>query len=198
MAWAPDYVTDEQLASYLRVDDLEDADVHPLAIGTACRAIDDHTNRQFGKADGLVVRTYRPRPDDELCAWCVDIDDLMDTTGVVVEVGGVTVTAYDLEPLNAEPDGLPWTTLVFTDASEARPTKTTDKVSVTAPWGWSAIPTPVVMATLLQASRLKKRQDAPFGIAGSPELGSEMRLLAKLDPDVAVSLRHLVRPRGVG
>jgi hypothetical protein len=199
MPWAPDYVTEDQVADYLRAgDDTEDVDLHPLAISTASRAVDDHTNRQFGKVDGPVERFYTPWPDDERGVWCVDIDDLMDTTGVVVKVNGTTVTTYTLEPRNAAADGEPWTLLVFTDASEAAPTSTDDEVSVMAPWGWSAIPARVTTATLLQTSRFVKRRDAPFGIAGSPELGGEMRLLAKLDPDVAVALRGLVRTRKVG
>lgn len=52
------------------------------------------------------------------------------------------------------------------------------------------IPAEIKLACLIQASRLVTRKDAPFGIAGSPDVGSEMRLLAKLDPDVQV----LVRP----
>jgi len=54
------------------------------------------------------------------------------------------------------------------------------------------------VATVLQANRLLKRRHAPFGVAGSPELGSELRLLARVDPDVAVSLRGLGRMRAVG
>jgi hypothetical protein len=50
------------------------------------------------------------------------------------------------------------------------------------------VPPTIKLATQLQASRWLKRRDAPFGIAGSPELGSELRLLAKLDPDVEVLL----------
>lgn len=51
-------------------------------------------------------------------------------------------------------------------------------------------PSPIRQATLLQASRLFVRKNSPYGIAGSPDMGSELRLLAKLDPDVEV----LVRP----
>lgn len=53
---------------------------------------------------------------------------------------------------------------------------------------FSPVPKPVSIATKLQASRWYKRRDAPFGVAGSPELGSELRLLPKLDPDVEVLL----------
>lgn len=54
------------------------------------------------------------------------------------------------------------------------------------------VPPTITAACLLQASRFWKRRDAPFGIAGSPVLGNEMRLLAKLDPDVEVMLWNYV------
>lgn len=50
------------------------------------------------------------------------------------------------------------------------------------------IPDAVKLACLLQASRFFIRKNAPFGVAGSPQDGSEIRLLARLDPDVLVML----------
>lgn len=198
MAWAPDYATEDDLRDYLRVDDLEDAVQAALAITTASRAVDDHANRQYGKLDAVAARVYTAWPDYERGRWVVTIDDLMSTAGLVVTVDGIAVTDYDLEPVNAAADGRPWTSLAFTDDSEATPTGAVHEVSITAVWGWTAVPDPVKQATLLQASRLLKRRDAPFGVAGSPELGSEMRLLAKVDPDVAVALRGWTRPRAAG
>jgi hypothetical protein len=48
-----------------------------------------------------------------------------------------------------------------------------------------AVPASVRLAALLQAARLFKRGEAPFGVAavGTIDGGSGMRLLAKLDPD---------------
>jgi len=57
------------------------------------------------------------------------------------------------------------------------------------------VPTTVKQATLLQASRVFARREAPFGVAGSPDMGSELRLLEKVDPDVAVMLVPYVRNR---
>jgi hypothetical protein len=51
-----------------------------------------------------------------------------------------------------------------------------------------AIPDAVKAACLIQASRFFTRRYAPFGVAGSPDSGSEIRLLAKVDADVAVIL----------
>lgn len=49
-----------------------------------------------------------------------------------------------------------------------------------------AVPASINLATLIQAARFVKRRDAPFGVAGSPDMGNELRLLARLDPDVLV------------
>jgi hypothetical protein len=66
-------------------------------------------------------------------------------------------------------------------------------VEVRATFGWTAIPDLVISATLLQAGRFASRRDSPYGIAGSPDTGSELRLLDKVDPDVAVMLAPLTR-----
>jgi hypothetical protein len=58
MAWAPDYITAEQLAAYLRITDDDDDVELAIAVGAASRAIDNHTNRQFGKVDAAEQRLY--------------------------------------------------------------------------------------------------------------------------------------------
>lgn len=198
MAWAPDYVTSTDLAGYLRIDDLDDDVEAALAITAASRAVDETTNRQFGLIDAPEARIYTARPDYDRGFWVVDVDDLQTVTGLVVTVDGETLTTYVKEPVNAASKARPWTRLAFTADSELTPSGDRHEISVTARWGWTSVPVPVQQATLLQASRLFKRRDAPFGVAGSPEMGSELRLLAKVDPDVAVTLRGLSRPRAVG
>lgn len=56
------------------------------------------------------------------------------------------------------------------------------------------LPARVRLATLLQAARLYKRQEATFGIAqvGTVDGGTGMRLLAKLDPDAEALLADYV------
>lgn len=197
MAWAPDYVTSTDLADFLRIDDMDDDVALALAVTTAARAVDDHCGRQFGKVDSVEARTYYARPDYKTGYWVVDVDDYQTATGLVVTVGGTTVTTYLKEPVNAPAKGRPWLRVAFTVASEAQPSTHPHEVAVTALWGWTAVPVAVQEATLLQASRLFWRRNAPAGVAGSPDMGSEIRLLAKLDPDVAVSLRGYRRLRSV-
>ena len=197
MSWQPDYVTSTELATYLRIDDLDDDVALALAVSTAARAVDDHTNRQFGKIDVVETRTYYARPDYKTGYWVVDVDDYQTTVGLVVTVDGTTVTTFLKEPVNAPQKGRPWLRIAFTVDSEVQPTTHPHEVAVTALWGWTAVPVAVQQATLLQASRFFWRRNAPAGVAGSPDLGSEIRLLSKLDPDVAVALRGYRRIRAV-
>ncbi|MBN1174527.1 MAG: hypothetical protein JXA67_20330 [Micromonosporaceae bacterium] len=197
MAWKPDYITRAELAAYVRIADTQDDAELDVAITTASRAVDSWCNRQFGLADAPVARTYTAEYDYVQGLWVVPIDDLMTVSGLTVAVDGTAVTAYSLSPVNAAADGRPWTRLVFTDDAEATPLGDAGEVVITAQWGWTSVPGPVKLATRLQASRFMVRRDSPFGVAGSPTNGSELRLLARVDPDVAVSLRGYSRRRKV-
>lgn len=197
MAWQPDYVTLDELGGYLRIDDIIDDAELAVAITAASRAVDHYTNRQFGLVDAAEERLYTAWPNYLTGYWTVEIDDLMVTGSPVVEVDGTSVSTFRLGPLNAPQKGQPYTYLEFTREAEVQPTGVSGEVSVAAQWGWTTVPVAVTQATLLQSSRFVKRRDAPFGVAGSPDVGSEMRLLAKVDPDVAVSLHAYRRMRSV-
>lgn len=197
MSWAPDYTNVSDAKAFLRIGDTVDDVELAMFITTASRAIDDHTNRQFGLVSAPEERLYTARPDYERGLWVVDIDDLMTIVGMSVEVSGTASTGYILEPVNALATARPWTRIAFGEDSAVTPVGDEYEVAITARWGWTTVPVAVEQATLLQASRFNARRDSPYGIAGSPDQGSELRLLARLDPDVAVSLRSLVRPRAV-
>lgn len=201
MAWEPDYVTTAEQAAYMRIGGAYDDDELALIVTAASRAVDGTCNRQFGKSTGAETRRYPARFDHGRCLWVVDTDDFMSTTGFLVEVGGVEVTDCHEAPDNADLLGVPWTRIEFGRYSSVIPTIDSEfRVDVTLnEWGWSQVPAAVIGAAKLQGSRFHSRRDAPFGVAGSPDQGSEMRLLARLDPDVAVMLgpryRRARRPR---
>lgn len=200
MAWKPDYITAAKLKAYVRVDDaLDDVQV-AVAVTTASRAIDNHTNRQFGKVDAPEERFYTAWPDYDRGLWVIDIDDLMSVSGLVVTVDGTTLTSdgYTKEPVNAAAEGKPWTRLAVKSTSSVQPTGADHEIAVVALWGWTTVPVPVEQAAYLQGSRFLSRRESPYGIAGSPDTGSELRLLARVDPDVGVALRDYVRPRAAG
>jgi uncharacterized phiE125 gp8 family phage protein len=188
MAWAPDYVTSAELKAYLRISDTDDDAQIALAIAAASRAIDTHAGRQFGSVSPVEERFYTGQWNRRRCRWVVEVDDIMTTVALVVDVEGQAVTEYQMEPSNAEFKGKPWTHLVVNPASAVMPTGEQDEVAITGTWGWTAVPSTVKQATLMQASRFFARRQSPYGVAGSPDEGSEMRLLSRVDPDVGVAL----------
>jgi hypothetical protein len=202
MTWRPDYITEEDVKNWERIradDELDDTEI-ALYVATASRAIDDHTNRQFGQLATPTEWTYTATFDSERAVWTVSIDDLQDTTGLAVAVrdaGTIDAADYTLEPVNAVAKGKAYTTLTVRLGAAVQPTGRDNEMLLTARWGWTAFPRPVVLGATLQASRFAARRESPYGVAGSPSDGSEMRLLSKLDPDVAVSLRGLLRTRRV-
>lgn len=192
MAWKPDYVNKQDLKSYLRIDDEVDDLEIGLAITSASRAIDHYTNRQFGVVASAEERTYEVRWSRKHGKWKARIDDLSTATGLTVTVSGAAVTNYTLLPRNASEVGVPFTEILLVSA-----TTSTDggpsTVLMDGVWGWTAVPDTVKSACLLQATRFFKRKSSPFGVAGSPDFGSELRLLSKIDPDVEAMLREYRR-----
>lgn len=201
MAWKPLYASSAELAQYLRIPDgdVVDEDELVFAVTAAARAIDKAANRQFGKVGAPQARTYtNAQWDRDEGLWFYEIDDLTTVVGLTLAIGGQTLTDYELWPLNAAADLMPWTRLYIAAASTVSPSTSTDRLTATADWGWTNLPPTIKQATLLQASRFFVRRNAPFGVAGSPELGSELRLLAKVDPDVEVMVTPYKRRRKVG
>lgn len=200
MPWKPDYITTADLKAYLDVQDTVD-DVQLATWCTAAsRAIDRKTHRQFGQLAAPAARTYR-RPalyNRETGLWQLEIDDVQDTTGLLVNGVAYASSGAVLLPDNAPDEGEPWERLGFTSCPTLSTPGSPVTNVITARFGWTAVPAPVIGAAKLQANRWNKRRRAPFGVAGSPEQGSEIRLLAKLDPDVATTLTGLSRRRRVG
>lgn len=192
--WAPDYAQVAELKEYVGIPTDDEVDDGELAgkIAAASRAVDKSARRQFGKVDALELRTYTAQA--RAGGMYVVIDDLMDVTDMTVSVAGVAVTPARLWPSNAPQMGRPYERLWLPGATiNCDP----DAVEISALWGWAAVPDTIKEATLLQASRLTSRRNSPFGVAGSPDLGSELRLLAKVDPDVAVMVRSYTRRAAV-
>lgn len=202
MSYTTDYCSLSELKLQLRTAVSTDDTALGVAITAASRQIDQACNRRFGLTGSAVQRLY---DFDDLTIEgrdAIEINDLMTSVGLVVTADDGTYTYpntmtlntdFDLYPWNATAEGTPWTHIV------RRPTAATvwlsgaRSVSVVANWGFSTVPPAVKQATLIQAARLFQRRESPYGVAGSPELGNEMRLLAQLDPDVQALLQPYVR-----
>jgi hypothetical protein len=200
MAWKPDYLTLPEAKNFLRVGDAIDDVEIALWITSASRAIDRRCNRQFGQLAAPATRVYRRTPfyDPTTGFWTLEIDDVQDLTGMTINGVAYASSGATLLPDNAPADGKPWTALGF--VTWPYPSYPGQPISnaVVARWGWSAVPAQVPTAGRLQLNRWNARRDSPLGVAGSPDQGSELRLLAKLDPDVATTLAGLSRRRKVG
>lgn len=195
MAWAPDYITAAELKSYARISDSDDDVFVADAVAAASRAIDRHCYRQFGQVAAAEERWYTAQWDRRIGRWIIPIDDLMTATGLVVANAetGIAITEYRREPRNASAKGRPWEFLTVGSDSTTTPDTTVDGILVTGVWGWTFTPATVKTAAKLQANRFLSRRDSPLGVAGSPDLGSELRLLAKVDADLKPMLAGFVR-----
>lgn len=189
------------LRSYLRIpdDDTDDDVLMGLAIEAATSAINRSANRTFDAATSPTSRVFTAKFDADVARVVIDINDTFEDADDVdiVYPAGLVDGAFDtpvtgdfrMWPYNAAEKGRPFTRIVISRNT----TCPVGEVEVTTAWGWDLTPDTIKNAALLQASRYLKRRDAPFGIAGSPEMGNEMRLLARLDPDVSVMVADYKR-----
>lgn len=213
MALITDYTDLSTLRGYRRINapgDTADDTVMSRAITAASRSIDIYCDRPFGQDAAPTVRTYtwagsylnmQSAPYVQyvgsistMKVASLELDDVSTATGLVVktdtDMDGVYETTLTLNsdfrlwPLNAIADGEPYTHLILTPTSNKVLPWQLAGVQVTATFGWPAIPAEVTQACLLQANRLCGRRDSWAGVAGSPELGNELRLLSKLDADL--------------
>lgn len=201
MAITNGYATLAQVKSALRITDTVDDALIELAIEAASREIDAYCARVFYNM-GSGSRFFTAS-DPYFCP----IDDLITITELATALTsngnydtvwsnpttGQNNGDFQLEPLNAAypTDGIVspttgiralWRYLFPTIGGNAL-------VRVTGTWGWSAIPTPIKQAAVIQSTRIFKRNDSPLGVAGFGDMGV-MRISSQLDPDV----RQLIEP----
>ncbi|MFI8278527.1 phage gp6-like head-tail connector protein [Streptomyces sp. NPDC085929] len=164
------------------------------ALTAASRSIDRATGRRFWLDGTVVQRVYRPqgRTVIEDDGTVLIVDDIGDTTGLLVETGSGSswsaVTHWEAVPDNALALGRPITGLLRLGGWVYG----LNRVRVTAKFGWPAVPDEIVQATLIQANRLFKRKDSPEGVTGSAEWG--VVRLSRRDPDVWNLIEPYVLP----
>lgn len=192
MALINAYCTLSDLKTSLGIDDIQDDTSLEAAIMAASRMVDDYTGRFFYKdgTTGAPVTRYYTAQD----WWTTNVDDIIYISEIATDDNFdqlyTTVWAtsdYMVEPVNNPRRGWPWTRLLAIGAY-IFPFNLPQSVRVKGVWGWTAVPNEVQMATKIQAARLFVRRQSPFGIAGSPDIGT-VRLGSRLDPDVEVLLR---------
>jgi hypothetical protein len=186
------YCTLQEVKNALAIEDPQDDLAIEAAILATSRMIDDYTGRFFyrdGTQAAPVVRFYTAKD-----WWTTNVDDIIYINEIATDDNFdqlyTTVWAtsdYMVEPVNNPRRGWPWTRLLAI-GSYIFPANLPQSVRVSGVWGWTAIPEEIKMACRLQAARFFVRRQSPFGIAGSPEIGT-VRLSSRLDPDVELLLK---------
>jgi hypothetical protein len=189
MAIVNGYCSLAEVKASARITDSVDDTLLELAVESASRLVDSYTQRYFYNA-GTATRLFSPQD-----SYITEIDDLITLTTLQTSDGddfGTTWAAkdYQLEPLNGVVDGLtghPATRIRAVDDFLFNYLDGEATVRIAGVWGWSAVPTAIKQATVIQAARIFKRNDSPTGIVGFGEMGA-IRVGAQLDPDV----KHLI------
>lgn len=175
---APIYATLPDLRARLDRTDTSRDDELTARLVTASRQVEIDTGRTHGYNldDTATAKVFNPRHrvvrdrDGERLL----IPDIGDLTGLVVELGRDTswtaITEYETGPDNAFDDG--WAIEWLFRPLRAWQEWATQRVRVTARWGWPAVPAAITEATLLYAHRLYRRKSSPEGVAGFSDQGA--------------------------
>lgn len=193
------YATLANLKLQLTIADTDRDALLNAALSAASRRVDTYCGRVFGLDTVATARLFDP---DQRIAWRPNgaqvflIDDIGDPTFSVATgyytTGTYTALAstdYATDRPNAIAEGYPITGLLRAYGWYVGPS---NRLQVTAKWGWPAVPAEVVEATLILAGRLYKRKDSPEGVLGASEWGTVR--VSRTDPDVADMLGPLVKP----
>ena len=177
--------------SAMNIFDSTDDSRLELAVEAASRMIEADCNRRFYQDAGVSARIF-----SALSGVLVLTDDISTTTGLIVKTDtgfdgtyGQTWTAadYQLEPLNGIVDGQSWpyTQIRAVESLTWPYSRTRAVVQVTARWGWSAVPTAVKQAAIIQSISVFKSVEAPFGALGLADTGI-LRIRSGLHPSAAM------------
>lgn len=204
MALGDPYVSAAELKTYLNIGDAVDDVRITSAVNSASRWIEAYCRRQFNVAGSVSARQFHSQD-----FYRLNLDDFSSASGLVVKTGQIGAfdetltinTDFVIEPLNQ--------TSSLTELPDAAATPlaywrirslggiifptprwpgTDPNIEVTATWGWSAVPTPIVEACQIQASRLFKRKESPEGVLGGFQDYGPVRVGHKIDPDVKALL----------
>lgn len=191
----PDYtdLATMRLALKMEADDTTDDTRLSAVITAASRAIEAYTGRVF-----YATTATKYFQADAGCELLLD-EDLLSVTSLKTDEDGdrtyeITwaATDYDLEPANSAP----YTRIHTTPRGNYSFPLHRRGVEIVGSWGYCATgshPETIEEACILQAVKLFKRPEAPFGVLGTPETG--VVRVPRMDADVKALLGPYVRIR---
>ena len=166
------YVSLEEFKVYLRseIAGADDADLQQ-ALDVADGLVNEMCARTFVVAGVAAARTFVPDPRD---GNILRIPDATTVTGISENGVALAVTSgYQLEPVNT----MQWSGEVWPYSQIRRQTgpwytyRDTGTVTVTATWGWAAVPAAVKMAAKILAKDIIGHRDVKFGLVGVSDFG---------------------------
>lgn len=150
-----------------------------FAVNAANTWVPRHCLRSFASVDtDASERRYTPES-----ATLVRIHDAHEVTAVAISGGTLDASSYQLEPLNqlnmAE-QYRPYdrVRLIYAAFDTCRTEAT---VTVTAKWGWNAVPDDVKLATLILGADLYRNREMRFGVISATEFAG---VRARANPQV--------------
>lgn len=162
------YVSDTELSDYLRNTIVADEVEIAAALAAAENSVNSYCQRTFVVPTAATARTFVGYRNYEL-----DVPDIASTADLVIVNAGDTLVAadYQLEispgvpgPVGVDGRTWPYTRIQRTSGYWDVNDDHEATISITARWGWPAIPDEVPMATKLLARDYLLARDTGFGI----------------------------------
>ena len=191
------YVTAAQLKATLAIGTTyADADVS-TAVEAASRAVDGYCGLPPGMfAAATQTRYYSPAA----CDTELSIDPLNTLTTLKIDTDGngtwettwTSGTEFQLEPVNAATDAVPYNNVRILWQSGATFSGYQKGVQISGSFGWATTPGAVTQATTILAGKLLKRaRETPYGILVVAGDAVTAARLGRIDHDVAFLLDNL-------
>lgn len=183
------YATIEEMKQYQKMSTINqgntsmDASI-TSALDAASRQVEQFCGRQFNKSELATPRrfyVYRNRTS-------VAVDDFWSSD--LIDIPDLDQFGYELEPFEGVVDGVPgWP--YYRISINSGKFAIDGKITVTAKWGWAAVPSTVKQATLIIANQLLRLSDAPLGVTGmDSQNGGPIRV--RDIPQVAMLLNRFI------
>ena len=195
------YASIEELKERLGIADVIDDQILGRVLDGVSRLIDSPTygGWRFYTTAADETRYFTAEAGDYcpvhyglVSATAVSIDESNDRTYTDLWAAG----DWEYDPLNAALDGRPYTGIRRHPNGTHSFYAGLNRVRIVGKFGWPVLPDVVREATLIQAVRIFKRKDSPFGVSGPNQMGA-LVMIDKLDPDV-VQLIAGVKRLGFG
>ena len=175
-----DFPTTEDILGYGRDENVENYDFTQAALAAAKTILNNSCGRQFVIASGSSARVFVPASYE-----LVYIDDCTSVSSVTSDGQSVSASYYQLEPLNGRTvagESVPYhkiRRITGLWSVGANPREAT--ISVTATWGWAAIPSEIIEACKILTKDIIANRDVKFGIVDATEAGA---IVARTNPVV--------------